>query len=421
MVNTMIGGSIFGLPSMIAARLGRLSPVAYFVALAGIAVIAACLAEVASRFQEAGGPYLYAREAFGPFVAIQMGWLTWLSRITASAAVANLFVAYAGEFAPRIQAPLVRTSTLILLILFLTVMNYRGVTMGNRVSNFFTITKLALLGAFVTGGLLALALHPAIRATPASLSSTSADWFEAVILLVYAYGGFEAALFPASEARDPKRDAPVALLVALTSVTLLYVGVQYVVIYTVANASATERPFVDSARHFAGPVGTLLVAVGAVISCYGYLSANMLHAPRITFAMAERGDFPDLLKAIHSRFRTPYISIVTFALALMLFSVGGSFRWNAILSAVARLFIYGCIAAALPALRRKSHACEHFRLPLAPLFVTLALLFTGILATQMHLRNLVALAITAAVGTANWMWARRRALLRVTLESNTES
>src|SRR5215470_13625925 len=94
MLNTMIGASIFGLPSLIATKLGRLSPIAYLAAFAGVALIAACLAEVASRFQQAGGPYLYAREAFGRFVGIEIGWLTWLSRIAACSGVANLFITY---------------------------------------------------------------------------------------------------------------------------------------------------------------------------------------------------------------------------------------------------------------------------------------------------------------------------------------
>src|ERR1700676_4563198 len=98
MINTMIGSSIFGLPSLIAAHLGRFSPAGYLVAFAGVAVIAACLAEVASQFQEAGGPYLYARAAFGPFVGIQIGWLTWLARISAASAVANLFLSYLTRF-----------------------------------------------------------------------------------------------------------------------------------------------------------------------------------------------------------------------------------------------------------------------------------------------------------------------------------
>ena len=77
-----------------------------------MAVIAACLAEVASQFREAGGPYLYARTAFGPFVAIQIGWMMWLSRITATSAVADLFISYGAQFFPKVEAPLARALTL---------------------------------------------------------------------------------------------------------------------------------------------------------------------------------------------------------------------------------------------------------------------------------------------------------------------
>jgi basic amino acid/polyamine antiporter, APA family len=410
MLNTMIGGSIFGLPSVIAARLGRVSPAAYFVALAGIAVIAACLAEVASYFQEAGGPYLYAREAFGSFMGIQIGWLTWLSRITASAAVANLFIAYLSEFLPGVRAPLVRAPLIVVLISFLALVNYRGVSTGNRLSNFFTITKLVLLAAFAGGGLLALTLNPAIRVNPPDLHPAATDWFEAVILLVYAYGGFEAALFVSGEARNPRRDAPIALFTALATVTLLYVGVQYVVIHTLANSTVTEKPAVDSARQFLGPVGAMLVGIGTLISTYGYISANMLHTPRVTFAMAERGDFPKFFAAVHPRFRTPHLSIVAFAAMLVVFSVVGNFRWNAVLSAVSRLFIYGSVAAALPALRHKYPRGGTFRLPAAGVFVALSLLFTSVLATQMHRGDLIAVAVTSAIALVTWFWTRERLL-----------
>src|SRR5947207_8594351 len=103
MLNTVVGASIFGLPALLAAHLGRLSPVGYLVTIVGVAAIAACLAEVASQFREAGGPYLYARAAFGPFVAIQIGWLTWLTRIVSAAAVADIFVSYLTQFVPAAE------------------------------------------------------------------------------------------------------------------------------------------------------------------------------------------------------------------------------------------------------------------------------------------------------------------------------
>jgi basic amino acid/polyamine antiporter, APA family len=407
MLNTMIGASIFGLPSLIAARLGRWSPMAYFIAFAGIAVIAACLAEVASYFQEAGGPYLYSREAFGRFVGIQIGWLTWLSRITACSGVANLFLTYLSAFVPAVKAPLARGATLAVLIGFLGAVNYRGVTGGKWLSNVFTITKVMLLAVFIAAGFAALTLHPQIRVTPAEVHASTQDWFAAVLLMVYAYGGFEAALFASGEANNPRKDAPGALAIALVTATLLYVAVQFVVIYTLANPASTTKPAVDAARQFLGPVGVSLVAIGTLISVYGYLGANMLHTPRVTFAMAERGDFPNLFAAIHPRFRTPHISILAFAALLLIFSLSGDFRWNATLSAVARLFMYGAVAAGLPALRRKKPAGAAFRLPGGTVFAIVALVFTGLLLTTVRWAEGMVLLGTSVIAGVNWFWARR--------------
>jgi APA family basic amino acid/polyamine antiporter len=407
MVNTMIGASIFGLPSPIAARLGKMSPAGYLVAAVGVGIIAACFAEVASQFREAGGPYLYARAAFGRFVGIQLGWFTWLSRIAAVSAVANLFITYLSEFFPEVKAPLIRAAVLTVLIGFLVLVNYRGVSGGNRVSNFFTITKLTLLGFFVVAGLTALALHPALRIVPQPVHATVGDWFDAVILMVYAYGGFESALAASGEARDPRRDIPAALFMAMAATTILYIAVQYLVIHTIPNAGATTKPVVDSARQFLSPLGVKFVAVGTLVCAYGYLSANMLHVPRVTFAMGERGDFPAMFAAIHPRFRTPYLSIVVFAVVVVAFSVGGTFRWNAILAAVSKLLMYGVVAAALPALRSKSPAGDAFRLPYGTLFAVLGLLFTGVLVTRMRWPEIIVMSITAVLALLNWIWVRR--------------
>jgi amino acid transporter len=171
----------------------------------------------------------------------------------------------------------------------------------------------------------------------------------------------------------------------------------------------SSAPAVDSARRFLSPLGAQIVAAGTLVSAYGYLSANMLHTPRITFAMGERGDFPALFGKIHPRYRTPHLSIVIFALMLLLFSVAGNFQWNAMLSSVARLFVYGSVAAALPALRKKQPKAEAFRLPYGILISGLALLFTGVLVTRMHMGELVVISITSALALANWEWARKRA------------
>jgi basic amino acid/polyamine antiporter, APA family len=409
MVNTILGASMLAVPSLIAARLGRLSPIVILVAFAGISVIAACMAEVASQFQDTGGPYLYARAAFGRFLAIQNGWLMWLTRIAAVSAVANLFVIYLSNFFPGVRAPLARGGVLALLIGFLAAVNYCGVTGGKLVSNLLTITKLTIISFFIVAGFAALWLHPGMRLTPEVAPATAGDWFEAMLLMMYSYGGFEAALIVAGETRDTRKDTPVALFIALAATTVVFVAVQSLVIHTVQEVGAASTLGMESARQLLGPLGVQIMVAGTLISAFGYLSANMLHTPRITFAMGERKDFPTFFGNVHPRFRTPHVSIVVFAIALLIFSIAGNFKWNAMLSSVARLFVYGSVAAALPALRKKYPQADRFHLPFGNLIAALALLFTGVLLTRMHRGELIVISITAFLAFLNWLWIRNRA------------
>jgi basic amino acid/polyamine antiporter, APA family len=179
------------------------------------------------------------------------------------------------------------------------------------------------------------------------------------------------------------------------------------VIRTIPDAGASGAPVVDSARRFLAPLGVQIVAAGTLISAYGYLSANMLHTPRVTFAMGERGDFPAVLAKIHPRFRTPYLSIVMFAAALLVFSIAGNFRWNAMLSSVSRLFVYGTVAAALPVLRKKQPEADAFRLPFGAGFAALGLLFTGVLVTRMRRGELIVIVVTSLLAFANWLLMAR--------------
>jgi basic amino acid/polyamine antiporter, APA family len=407
MLNTMIGGSAFGLPSLLVARLGKWSTLAYCVAAVGVGSIAATLAEVSSQFRASGGVYLYARAAFGRFVGIQIGWLMWLSRIAACSAIANLFISYMAQFVPAVAFGLVRAVLLVAFISFLAIVNYLGVAKGTLLNNCFAATKLIVLMLFIVAGLAAPLIYPAIRVTPDTVSSHAADWFEALILIVYAYGGFESALFPSGEARDPRKDAPIALCVAVVTATFLYVGLQYVVIHILPHAAATSTPAADVAKRLVGSLGGSLLTAGILVSLYGSLSANMLETPRLTFAMGEQGDFPKFFAAIHPRFRSPHLSIAAFALLLTAFSIGGTFRGNAILSAGSRLFVYATTAAALPVLRRKHPSADAFRLPFGIAFSVLALVFTGLLVARIQIRDLIVIAAAFTVGALNWLWARR--------------
>ena len=379
-----------------------------------MALVVASFAEVASRFTRAGGTYLYARAAFGRFAGIEMAWLTYLVRLTAAATNANLFIIYLAEFWPRATGPVESRMLLALVLLPLAAANYRGVRGGVSTSNAFAVAKLVPLGVFVVAGLFVMGTGDGMQASPPAVEADAGTWLEAILLLVFAYGGFEAALLPLGEAKDPRRDAPLALFAALGLCALLYTLVQVVVIAALADPAASPRPLAAAAQVFLGPLGAGLMAAGALVSVYGYLAAAMLNVPRLTYAMAAEGDLPPKLGAVHPKFRTPHVSVMLFAVMVWTFAAAGNFLQNLTLSAVSRLLTYGAVSIALVVLRRKENARQEgvepawFRVPAGQAVAALGLAFSAVLALRMSQREVAVLAGTLAVGLVHWMWMRGR-------------
>jgi basic amino acid/polyamine antiporter, APA family len=404
-VNCIIGSGVFGLPSALAQKAGRASILGVVLAGAAVGVVMASFAEVASRFTETGGPYLYAREAFGRFMGIQVAWLVWFVRLTACAANANLFVIYLGEFCPRATQPLPRLIILTVLIGMLAAINFRGVRAGINASSAFAVAKLASLGVVCVAG--AFYLVGMRRIVPAETASPPTHaWLQAIVLLIFAYGGFEAAQISTGEARDPRRDVPFGLFAALLTCTVIYGLIQWVVVGVLPDPGHSERPLADVARIVVGQGGAALIAVGALFSIYGYLSGNILATPRITFALAERGDFPPVFALVHKRFHTPYFSIFVFALLVWVLALVGSFTWNVTLSAGSRLFYYGVVCAALPVLRRKQGPAL-FRVPGGTWIALLGVMICVGLLTRIDYSKSLILLAAVAVALLNWLLVRK--------------
>jgi basic amino acid/polyamine antiporter, APA family len=406
MANSILGAGIFGLPSLIAARLDGYGPLSCIIAGCGALIIAACIAEISSRFEDTGGLYLYGREAFGRFVGLAIAWLMLLTRIAAPAAAADLFTNYLGQFFPSLHGQASGLVTRGLLIGHLALVNYLGVRTGATVSNIFSAIKVGLLALFIGGGLMAMALRPELRVPLHFGHPTGPAWFEALLLLVFGYGGFEGALIVGGESRNPKRDMPFALLTALALQCFLYTGVLYVVVSTLRGAGGSLRPLADSARIFLGDWGATAIGIGALISTYGYLSANLLHSARIPFSMAEQGDFPPVFARIHQKFRTPHVSIAVYSIALFGFAAIGDFRWNAILSAATRLLVYGAMALALMVMRKRNGPAP-FSLPAGIFFSAVSMAMVLVLLSHIGKGEGIVLAITAGLALTNWAVLRK--------------
>ena len=408
-VNCIIGSGVFGLPSILASLLGRASILAVVIAALVMACIMACFSEVASSFTQTGGPYLYAQAAFGRFMGIQVAWLVWFVRVTSCAANANLFVTYLGEFWPDAVKPGIKLAVLSLLIGILALINFLGVRAGTNVSNTFTAAKLTSLGiVIVVGAMYLLKLHSA--SSPAVETHDSTGWARAIVLLIFAYGGFEATLIAAGEAKNPRKDMPFALFAALITCAVIYSLIQWVVVGILPDPGHSVRPLADVARIVMGKTGAAVISIGAIASIYGYMSGNMLATPRITFALAERGDFPSPFALLHSKFRTPYFSILVFSLVVWALALFGSFAGNATLSAGSRIFYYGVVCAALPVLRRKASVHAFLRIPAGTLISVIGVLICCGLLTQIEYNKSIILLVAVAVAFANWLAVRKKPL-----------
>jgi len=393
--NAIIGAGIFGLPSVIFGRIGVYSLFA-FVACAVVAtLIILCFAEVASRFTGTGGPYLYAREAFGPFLGFEVGWLIWIARLTAFAANCNLLIGYLGFFWPGAESAAGRAATIAVVVLGLTAVNLVGVRNATTVGNVFTVAKLLPLLLFVGVGL--FFIQPGSFALPSP--PPFGEFSVAVLLLIYAFTGFEMATISGGEARDPRRDIPRALLIAIGIVAVLYFLIQVVSIGTLPGLAGSNRPIADAGVRFLGVIGGTIITAGAVVSIVGNLNVIMLVGARLPFAMAERGELPRILARVHPRFRTPHIAILLTAAIVLALTLSGTFVYAATISVIARLLSYASTCAALPVLRRQRGAPDAaFTAPGGVLASAVALLLIGWLLSHSTMGQARDAAIAVAIG-----------------------
>lgn len=350
-LNTIVGAGIFGLPSRVQAQVGTYSVLAWLLCAVPIVLIVLCFAEVGSRFKDTGGPYLYARAAFGSLIGFEVGWLMWLARVTAFAALGNLFVGYLGYFMPALSVGLGRASVIVAVVCSLTFANIVGVRSTATVTNVFTVGKLIPLLLFVAVGLFFISPENYSLGVRPAYSSFST----AMLLMVFAYSGFEAAVVPTGEARDPGRHFPFALLTGIAVVVVLFVLIQVVCIGTLPGLARSERPLSDASVSFLGGAGASIMAAGALVSVAGAMNGVVLVSSRLLFAMAEQRQLPGFLVTIHRRFHTPHVAILISALCMLGLTLSSTFISALTVSTLIRLVTYVAVCAALPVLRLTRH------------------------------------------------------------------
>ncbi|MGC1521058.1 MAG: amino acid permease [Steroidobacteraceae bacterium] len=347
-INGIVGAGIFGLPAKVQSLLGVYGLAAILACAAIVGLVILCFAEVASRFAETGGPFVYVGAAYGAFAGFLTGWVLWLARVTGCCAICNLLLRYIAFVSPDSNRGIGRAMTAAAILGALTVIHFLGVKRAALFGNIVTVAKLIPLLVFVAVGI--FHLDPA-RFTLAG-PPLNARFAEAVLLLGFAFVGWESVVVSAGETRNPQRDLPRALIAGLCMVAVLYLLIQVVCIGTLPWLAASERPIVDAGRTFLGPRGAMLITLGAAVSMVGTLNGSMFTISRLPYAMAVAGQLPRALAAIHPRYRTPHVAVVFSGALVLGLTLSGQFVYLLTVSTISRLLVFAATCVALPKLRR---------------------------------------------------------------------
>jgi basic amino acid/polyamine antiporter, APA family len=370
--NYTVGSGIFLLPATAVLTLGTAAPLAYVACAVVIGLVVLCFAENGSRVSATGGSYAYVETAMGPMFGFIAGCLVLTTGLFAASGILNGFVQ--SLFALfNVAAPSWVAKILIaMLVAALVGINMRGVRSGARVLETITLFKLLPLVLFVGIGFFFV--------KPSNLAWTSVPDISTILgsagIMIFAFSGIEGATVPSGEVKNISRTVPLAILLALGGITVLYLAIQFVALGIMGTdlAGTGRTPLAAAAGVALGPSARTVMIAAAIVSMFGYLSANMLSEPRGLFAMSRDGFLPVALTAVHPVFRTPNVAIVIYGLLVAVFALIGSFEWLTRFSNLAALSLYFLCAVSTLFLRRRNVRSdgEPFVIPGGPLVPVLA-------------------------------------------------
>ena len=320
-VNGLIGAGIFGLPGTAAQLTGQYSPFIYLLCSLLIFPIVLCFAELASYYRNTGGPVRYSTEAFGPLIGFEVGWLYYISRVVAFAANSALLLDSIGYFWDGVTYGVGRILCLVCVCGGLTFINVIGSVQAIRSLGILTIFKIAALFLLVLLGISQFGIDIIPRFEGEIPNARNIGL--AALLLTYAYGGFEYASIPAGESKNPARDMPLALLLAIVGVATLYLLIQIVSMAAVPDLASSTTPLLDAANALMGTTGSFFLILGIIASVGGNLVAGMFTTPRITYTLAIDGALPQWFGEVNKKFLTPANSIIFFGF-LAFFAYGAN-------------------------------------------------------------------------------------------------
>ncbi len=384
-VGGIIGSGIFLVPAAIAWQVG--SPMLFLSVwvIGGLLSFfgALAFAELAASFPQAGGAYVYLREAYGPWVAFLFGWTLFLVVDTGS--MATLAVAFSSLYLPYFfdLSPATEKALAVAMIVALVTVNYVGVRWGANVQNGLTIIKFgALAGVCLVVFLFAEGdvAHFTSPATEPLSWGLAGSFGVALVAVLWAYKGWEAASYSAGETREPARNLPLGLFIGTLAIIGIYLvtNLAYLYVFPTGTIAVSDRVASDAMSVAIGPVGASIIAVVILISIVGAANQVLLTSPRVYYAMAKDGLFFRHISEVHPRFRTPHLSILAMGAWAIVLSLSGTFQQLFTYVIFGQWIFFGLTVGAVFILRKKRPDMHRpyrtFGYPLTPILFILAAL-----------------------------------------------
>ncbi|MDI6718632.1 MAG: amino acid permease [Methanomicrobiales archaeon] len=360
-VGSIVGADIYIASAITAGLLGPFSIVVWLLAAVCAIVIALVFAYCSYYVPRVGGPFAYVSEAFDDFYGFLTGWSLWIAELLALPVFAIAFANYLQYLVPLSEGERILVKALFLGTLVLV--NIVGVRAAGRVNDALTLIKLAPLLLLIVAGLGAFLLEPARLLdayqplAPLGVGNTG----PALVLIFWAYVGFEMATFPASEVQDPGSTIPRAIVTGMLIVTVFYLLTNFVV-YGLIPWDALARsstPLILAGSALFGSLGALIMTMGALFSVSGSDESGMLGISRLTYALSIDGLFPRIFSRVHPVYGTPYMALLAQGLIAFVLSVYSGLTQLISFSVFNFAFAFSLTCLALVVLKRE----QETRLP----------------------------------------------------------
>lgn len=396
-VSMMVGASIFAVPADLSRTSGSFAPAAIVLCAIAVGAIGVCLAAGSSRVPSSGGLYASIEAAFGPGAGFVAGTLIAVSFVLASGAVCAALADSIASVAPPSARAMVRAAVVIASVGGISAINMAGVAGGARLVSVSTVLKLAPLVLFLCAGV--FAVHRANFARPTAVGAE--DIGRAMLLMLFAFQGFEGSLSASGEVRDPARTIPRALLFGIGAVAVLYTALQLVAQGLLGPALARSDVPLADALGVVHPALKFVMLAGAAISMFGWMTADLMTSPRILFAFGRDGLLPRVLGQLNRR-HSPHVAIACYALVEIALAFSGSFADLAEPAALVlgALYIAACAAAWVLDRRDVREAGEPLKfrgLGFVALFASLGMLAVIIVSPRGQILGMLVLTAVAAV------------------------